>query len=160
MTENVREELRAAMELAVGKVRARADRKAVMREELMAHLECAWEEQMERGGDETSAAEAAKERFGDCEALRRELDASVPLVERIMAGILDREFRMWRTMVLCGVVAVMFGMSTILPALAKWKQMNTVPGGGLIALMMGVAVVTSGLHLVGWGIARRVRRAA
>jgi FtsH-binding integral membrane protein len=53
-----------------------------MREELLAHLTRLHEEELARRGDEAGATAAALERFGDAASLSRELQGSIPWIER------------------------------------------------------------------------------
>jgi hypothetical protein len=75
-----------AVERAVRPVRAFACRKLRMREELLAHLTAVLDEERSRRGDERAALAAALQRFGDPAGLTRELEASVPALERALCG--------------------------------------------------------------------------
>ncbi len=77
-------QLKVHVERIVHSIRASARRKDKMREELLAHLTGTLEQELANGGDENSALERALRRFGDPDALRRELQASVPAIERIL----------------------------------------------------------------------------
>jgi hypothetical protein len=70
-------ELKIVVERAVRPVRATMARKRKMREELLAHLLAIFEEEAEKLGDEQTALDMAKRRFGDPKELSRELQASV-----------------------------------------------------------------------------------
>ena len=71
---------------------------------------------------------------------------------------------MWRLLVGGGVLAAMIGTSLVLPALAKLQQqadLHHEPYMPLaVALMIGMVIAVAGLHLLAWGIARRLRRTA
>ena len=70
------------IETIVGPIPASGPRKDRMREELAAHLAASWEEECARGGDGSAAAERALRRLGDVDQLGRELQESVPRLER------------------------------------------------------------------------------
>jgi hypothetical protein len=75
-------ELMAHVERAVRAVHASPARKRRMRQELLAHLTVLVEEEKARGGDERQALARALQRFGDPADLSRDLQASVPRLER------------------------------------------------------------------------------
>jgi hypothetical protein len=75
-------ELRVHVERAVRPVRASNRRKDRMREELLAHLAGVFEQERARLGDEDAALREALRRFGPAQELTRELQATVPRLER------------------------------------------------------------------------------
>ena len=75
-------ELMVHVERAVRAVHASPARKRRMRQELLAHLTGLVEEEKARGGDEQEALARALQRFGDPADLSRDLQASVPRLER------------------------------------------------------------------------------
>ncbi len=77
-------ELKVAVERVVRPIRASARRKDRVREELLAHLTAIFEQELAQTKDRESAVAQARRRFGDCEELRRELQASVPPLERVL----------------------------------------------------------------------------
>ena len=77
-------QLKVHVERIVHSIRASAHRKDKMREELLAHLTGTLQEELAKGDNEEAALERTLRRFGDPDALRRELQASVPAVERIL----------------------------------------------------------------------------
>jgi hypothetical protein len=77
-------DLKVHVERIVRPIRASGRRKDRMREELLAHLTATYQEEVKRDGDESAALARALERFGDPDELRRELQASVPLADRIL----------------------------------------------------------------------------
>jgi len=77
-------ELKVAVERVVRPIRASARRKDRVREELLAHLTAIFEQELAQTKDRESAVAQARRRFGDCEELRRELQASVPALERVL----------------------------------------------------------------------------
>ncbi len=77
-------ELKVAVERVVRPIRASARRKDRMREELLAHLTGILEQELAQTKDRESVLAQALRRFGDCEELRRELQDSVPALERVL----------------------------------------------------------------------------
>ena len=80
-------ELMVHVERAVRAVHASPARKQRMRQELLAHLTGLVEEEKARGGDERQALARALQRFGDPAGLSRDLQASVPRLERWLGGL-------------------------------------------------------------------------
>ncbi len=78
MDDIVLRELKRVVEQAVRPVRATMARKRRMREELLAHLAAIFEEEAEKLGNEQSALEQAKLRFGDPRELTGQLQQAVP----------------------------------------------------------------------------------
>jgi hypothetical protein len=74
--------LRVQVERVVRPIRASHLRKDRMREELLAHLIRLFDEELARTNDAQSATSEAIRRFGDASSLARELQASVPWLER------------------------------------------------------------------------------
>lgn len=70
------------VERAVRPVRASSSRKWKMREELLSHVSCLYDEEFSRLGDAKAAMEAASRRFGDPGELSREFQHSLPMRER------------------------------------------------------------------------------
>jgi hypothetical protein len=147
---------------ALAGVAASPRRKREMREELLAHLVGAYEQEVERVGESEAAARAAVGRFGADESLARELERSVPWYERVLWLVLHaKEHRMSRFVWPLGLAAVAIGMSVMLPALAalrhKWPE-AAVHG---VLLAVGAMVVLAGLAMFAYGIAvRRSKRVA
>jgi hypothetical protein len=78
-------ELRRHVERIVRPIRASNWRKVRMREELLAHLASIYEDELaSHQDDQALALAAAVERFGEPSALRAELQATVPHVERVL----------------------------------------------------------------------------
>lgn len=76
--------LKIVVETVVGPIAASGGRKDRMREELYRHVLDLYEEECARGLDPKAALEEALRRFGEASSLRRELQYSVPRIERIM----------------------------------------------------------------------------
>jgi hypothetical protein len=77
------EQLRIHVERIVRPIRAAAGRKNTMRNELLAHLVQKAEALIAGGADESTACAEAIEQLGDPAALRADLQATVPALERI-----------------------------------------------------------------------------
>src|SRR5262249_33308899 len=75
-------ELMVPVERAVRPVHANPARKRRMRQELLAHLTAIFEEERAHGSDEQLALAQALRRFGNPADLVRDLQASVPFLER------------------------------------------------------------------------------
>ena len=75
--------LRVQVERVVRPIRASYLRKDRMREELLGHLTRLYDEELVRTGDTQLATSEAIRRFGDAPSLKRELQASVPWLERL-----------------------------------------------------------------------------
>ena len=158
--------LRRHVERIVAPLRAGGRRKAAIREELLAHLDGVYELES-AGAPHAAALDATLRRFGDRDALTRQLQASIPALERILFILFilfSKERRMWRWLVVGGFVASLFGTSLVLPALAKLHHeadLHHEPYMTLaFLLMIGMVIAVAGVHLLGWGIARRLRRTA
>ena len=76
--------LRDLVERVVDPVCASESRKDRMREELFAHLATSFEEELIHLGEESAAAERAVNRLGEAGELTRNLQDSVPWIERVM----------------------------------------------------------------------------
>ncbi len=86
-------ELMVHVERAVRAVHASPARKRRMRQELLAHLTGLLEAEQARGGDERQALAEALRRFGEPADLSRDLQASVPLLERWEGRLANWFFR-------------------------------------------------------------------
>lgn len=75
--------LKIPVEKAVRPIRASNRRKDRMRAELLAHITDIFEQERTRAKDEDEAVERTVRRFGDPAELTEQLQASVPVVERI-----------------------------------------------------------------------------
>ena len=149
-------EFEARVRVAVDPIPASPERKRLMREELLAHLLGAYEQEIDAGGSSNSAIEIATERFGDVAWVRRELVNSVPVFERFFYLILERESQM-RIWILVGVALIAIGMGVILPALAKIKMGERLGMDHALVMMVGAGAVTLGLWTIVCKIAMVVR---
>ncbi len=75
--------LRIHVERIVRPIRGSVPRKNKMREELLAHLTAAYDDERPNANTEKDAIERAKQRLGDPQALRAELQSAVPWYERL-----------------------------------------------------------------------------
>lgn len=75
-------ELKIVVERAVRPIRATMTRKRRVREELLAHLVSVFDEEARRVGDEQTALDQAKRRFGDPRELTGQLQQAVPCWDR------------------------------------------------------------------------------
>ena len=166
MNESPHRFLERYVDRAVGSLRATPGRRSVVREELLAHLFEAFARELQTAGDPGAALDATIQRFGNCDVLAKELEASVPALERVVFLLFHRERLMWRLLVLVGVLGTLFGMAVILPALAKLKHLGALTGQAdaltrvAVGMIIGVVIVTAGVHLLVWGITRRLRKPA
>jgi hypothetical protein len=88
-------DLKIHVERIVRPVRARQSRKLRMRRELLSHLQAALAEETSRESDETTALENAKQRLGEPAELTRELQRSVPPIERVMQSRTPDKWNGW-----------------------------------------------------------------
>jgi len=146
---------------AVGPIFASPARRRAIRDELLAHLCASYEEELARPGARPGdALESAARRLGDPADLRRQLQRSVPLVERLVFQSLSKEFLMSRWIWILAVFAFFFGPSIVLPALARHRQQG-VPWSAVAPLLaIGLAITLAGLGTIVYGTARRLRRHA
>lgn len=93
MSEDVTTKLMVLVERAVRPVRANASRKRQMREELLAHVTAIFEEEARQPGDESSALERTRQRFGDPVELSSELKRSVSKWNRFEGFLQSARFR-------------------------------------------------------------------
>lgn len=83
MNEHTETQLRIAVERIVRPLRAGRKRKLRMREELLGHLTAVFEEECAGEQDEAAAVARAVARLGDPAALSRELQQSLPWMDRV-----------------------------------------------------------------------------
>jgi hypothetical protein len=74
------------VERIVRPVRASEHRKLRMRRELLAHLESAFDQERAQAPDDAAALERADQRLGNAQDLTRQLQKSVPLLERMITA--------------------------------------------------------------------------
>jgi hypothetical protein len=162
-------ELTEAVDRVVRPVWARTTRKRRMRQELLAHLRAAYEEERTRLGDDRLALTQALARFGDPAELTRELQAAVPWWERVLfarAGSdrFDRRFKAAfcgtgeaprrDAVLLAGLLAgLTFAMLVLLPlvnvaggkewsaAFVPWDEMAVLTGHAFVSGLMCVGYI-------------------
>jgi len=78
MNKSTLTQLRIIVERAVRPLQISTVRKLRMREELLAHLTCVYDEEAEKPGDEHAALERTERRFGNPDELTRQLHESLP----------------------------------------------------------------------------------
>ena len=124
-------DLMVHVERAVRAVRASPARKQRMRQELLAHLTGLVEEEKAQGGDERQALVRALQRFGDPAGLLRDLQDSVPRLERWLSKLIFRgpgesELRYGVRIAVLGAAALFVGFN-LLPLIGvaageKWSD--------------------------------------
>jgi hypothetical protein len=142
-------------------------RRRAMHEEIYSHLLASFEEELARpGAHPADAIDAAARRLGDPADLRRQLQSSVPFVERLFFQLIPRkEAPMSRWIWLLAVCAFLFGLSMVLPALAQIKQgvLHSTPGVlwnpvGILLFATGLLITLAGLGTILYGVVHRLRR--
>jgi hypothetical protein len=145
----------------VAPLAASRKRKSLVREELLAHLFQAYEEERSSMGDD-QAVEAAIRRLGSTTEMTVRLQACVPAPEMVLALCWPRKETLmsrW-SFLLLGLLGFFFGMGLILPALAKYKQMGALPTDGKVFLAGGLLIVLCGIALAAYGVKRLLVRRA
>jgi Clp amino terminal domain, pathogenicity island component len=138
----IRLEQMKLVERIVRPVRAGIARKRKMREELLAHLESIYTEELSRLSDPAEALKAAAKRFGDSSELAREFQKSLPASQRVAARI-ERWFG-WRA----GESAERFVLRQALLTFVLMGLIICLPATYL--LLKGAALPAwSGLRIVG-----------
>lgn len=127
-------------------------------DELLAHLLASYDEERAAGHDPASAARAALRRLGDPATLRRQLQSSVPLVERLFFQALSKEAPMSRWIWLLAVFAFFFGTGIVLPALAKHKHQGVPWPDVAIPLAVGLLITLAGVGTLAYGLVHYLRR--
>jgi hypothetical protein len=156
MNDTINRQLQQIVESALGSVRASADRKSAIREELLSHVTAVFTEELAQRGNERAALAAARQRFGAPEDVSTELQESVPLTERWFL-ISDKELLMSSKFWLAAIFAIATGPAIILPAMAKLRDENVFQA---FPFILGGAILLAGLVAAGYGIARHFTRHA
>jgi hypothetical protein len=162
MTDEPRQKFGSLMRRAIGPIAAGAARKRQMAEELHAHLWEAYQEETSRLHDQEAAADAAIRRLGNADDFRRELQASVPWLERIVFFFGDKETLMSRWQLTVGLVMLligfgwMVGLALLMPALAQHR--DDVTKSVVIGLFIySLAVTSGGAVIAGCGLVKSRR---
>ena len=152
MNDSTLTELKIIVERAVRPVRATFNRKRRMREELLAHLVAAFEEEAGKLGDEQAALRQVKQRFGDPNELTSELQQVVPRWNRWRSllehmGCQPGESA-WHLAAKHFVVAlVIYSTALLLWLVAMWR-LERLPDVGPDVLHFVVTAVVLGLPAV------------
>jgi hypothetical protein len=103
------------IERAVRPIHASAARKQAMCEELLAHLQAAYEQELPNHLDPQTAVEIAQQRLGDIDELGAQLQASVPMLERILLRLFRKEILMSTWLWILAWTVVLTAMMIIAP---------------------------------------------
>lgn len=117
------------VEQAVRPIRASRHRKLMMREELLAHLEGIYQEELQRLGDASEATRAAIKRFGPADEISQRLQLSVPwhswgiwcFFQCIGRGTLAHVQRWAMRWVLCLLFLAILPWLAVGIAIGKWE---------------------------------------
>lgn len=173
--------LRIHVERIVRPIRASVPRKNKMREELLAHLRTAFDEERATVPTDEVAVSRAKQRLGDPDALRAELQSAVPWYERIGHTRVPLRLEMvdyglshkygWRAsarfateIIACLIVSapILFALAYLVPFRAG---LNRPPSAGfgdcLLTIAVMMAMLWFSLFVVFWlfdliGVRKRV----
>jgi hypothetical protein len=165
MTDHRLQILAGRVERIVAPLAVSRKRKELMREELLAHLCEAYEQELALPADDDAATEAAMRRLGEVAELTGRLQASAPAPEMILflcGGRKEILMSRWFWLLL-GVLAAFFGTGLILPALAKFKEIAQLfgtkahAGDALVGLAIGEFIFLVGLALAVHALIRIIR---
>jgi len=140
----------------VDPIAACPSRKLAMREELLAHLVGAYEEELAESRSHETALASAKTRFGNLQILSEELGQSVPLLERLIFQFLTPREPLMLRWILVGLACLAIGLGLILPALAKIKAGEKFTAGAAIPFSIGVAIAVIGLASAAYKVFKRL----
>ena len=136
-----------------------------MQQELLAHLLSLYDEELAFLQDEQKAAVRAKQRFGRVDDLCNDLQAAVPLPERLVFLISRKGNLMKRWLWIIGCVAVYVGMGFILPAIQLWRSAG--PNAHLSVTeafwtsfglpLLGLVLTLGGLGTIAYSVVRAFR---
>ena len=143
---------------AIDPIPASPLRKRAMREELLAHLLGAYEQELADGKSPGAALAAAKTRFGNLKNVREELRQSVPLLERLIFQFLTPTEPHMIRWILVAMACFAIGMALILPALAKIRAGERFTAEALIPFSIGVAIAVIGVALGGYRVIKISRQ--
>ena len=54
-----------------------------------------------------------------------------------------------------GIIGVLVGLGFIMPAVAQWRTLGSLPGSSVALLLLGVVLTSSGLGATVWGIRKQ-----
>jgi hypothetical protein len=152
MNEAILNDLTTHVLQALGPLPARRSRKQQMEEELLAHLFGLYDEEVASLKNEQAAASRAKKRFGRPDDLCGELQAAVPLLERLVFLVYRKGNIVWRWLWIIGCVAVLVGLGFVFPAIAQLSNRDHLMRSEAFSLGMCVALLVLGLVLALGGL--------
>jgi hypothetical protein len=160
MNQAILDDLTAYVRQAVGPLFGSRLRKRQMQEELLAHLLSLYDEELALLQDKQKAAARAKQRFGRVDDLCNDLQAAVPLVERLFFFISRKGNLMKRWLWIIGCVAVYVGVGLILPAIQLWRSGGSLADRGFLVLalpVLGLVLTLGGLGTIAYSVVRAFR---
>jgi hypothetical protein len=152
MNEAILKDLTSYVLRALGAVPASRSHKQQMQEELLAHLLALYEEELASVKEEGAAANRAKQRFGRAADLSGELQAAVPMFERLIFVVCGKGKIMWRWIWILGCVAVLVGLGFVFPAIAHLRNGDHITRSEVYSFEMCLALLGLGLALSLGGI--------
>ena len=158
MSESALNALEDFVEQTLAPLPVRAGHRRDIRDEMLAHLLCIFEDELARCDDEARAVAQTLRRFGTADALQGELDSCVPTWERVLTWVQNkREKIMWRLFLVLGVLAVLVGLGFVMPA-AEQLVYHEVVTLSVVLLIFGATVCLVGAWSFVYGVQRfRVR---
>jgi hypothetical protein len=165
MNEAILNDLTTHVLQAIGPLPASRFRKQQMQEELLAHLLALYDEELASLQEEQAAASRAKQRFGRANDLCSELQAAVPMLERLVFLVYGKGNLMWRWIWIIGCVAVLVGLGFVLPGIAYLRNgepnVHLSPSQAFwlhVSLpVLGLVLTLSGLGAIAYSVVRALR---
>jgi len=148
----------AHVQSAVDPIPANPLRKRAMREELLAHLIGAYEQELQESESTQIAVAEAKKRFGNLEVFREELRHSVPLLERLIFQFFTPREPIMVRWILLGIAFFLIGMSMILPAMAQIRDGKKFTSDAVIHFAIGLGIVAVGIAFSVYKVVKRSRK--
>lgn len=163
MNEITHKALMVEVERAVRPVRASHVRKLRMREELLAHLTAIFEEEIARSGDEETAMQQARIRFGDPRELAGELQQAVPKRDRLRFLLDQVVFQSSDSLLRLTVkyllgTAVIFALSVVILLLSLWVRGRDPIFGTRIYVVGVMSAIIMGFMMLGILFIERLRK--
>ena len=146
MSEHTEIELRKLVERVVRPVVAIRISKRKMREELLAHVQAVFDDELTATGDDRVALQRALQRFGEPSETTSALQTSIGRRERISARLERYMQVMWepgdtpRTLMLRQAATIRLNLVILLPFMATIALFASRPGGILFAVKCSVAL--------------------
>jgi hypothetical protein len=161
MNDSVLDALKSVVDRAVRPVKATFARKRRIREELLSHLVSVFEEEAETLGDERTALERAKERFGDPGELSGQLRVSVPRWDRCRSFLESLGYRRGEPVGRLAARHLLVTLAMYAVAVAIWlpikaavtPAISSVPGrhsdlAMILPIVLVVALISATLSLL------------